>query len=263
MNLHKCQIVKKAFLSFLFFALFFKWSLFGVFFLVSVSSFLAFFRVFAVGCVISFSWCGRRAALFSVGAFCVRFCLCFLFFSGFFGFLFGSGYWAAALLFFPSGFWCAFLFVFSLLFGLFWVPFWLWVLGAVLLFFPSGFLCAFLFVFSLPFRGVFGFLFGSGCWGPCCSFFRRAFCVRSCLCFPLLFVLFWVPSWLWVLGAVLLFFPSGFLCAFLFVFSLPFRAFLGSCLIWVLAPCCSFFRRAFCVRFCLFFSFYETNSFIF
>ena len=88
-------------------------------------------------------------------AFCVCFCLCFL----------------------P--------------FGLYWVPFWLWVLGAVLLLFPSGFLCAFLFVFS--------FLFG----------------------------LFWVPFWLWVLGAVLLFFPSGFLCAFLFVFS-PFRAFLGS-----------------------------------
>ena len=36
--------------------------------------------------------------------------------------------------------------MFSLLFGLFWVSFWLWVLGAVLLFFPSGFLCAFLFV---------------------------------------------------------------------------------------------------------------------
>ena len=57
----------------------------------------------------------------------------------------------AVLLFFPSGFLCAFLFVFSLVFWLFWVPFWLWVLGAVLLFFPSGFLCAFLFVFSLPF----------------------------------------------------------------------------------------------------------------
>ena len=50
-----------------------------------------------------------------------------------------------------GGFLCAFLFVFSLLFGLFWVPFWLWMLGAVLLFFPSGFLCAFLFVFSLLF----------------------------------------------------------------------------------------------------------------
>ena len=118
-----------------------------------------------------------------------------------------------------------FLFVFSLLFGLFWVP-----------------------------------LFGSGCWAPCCSFFRRAFCVRLCLCFlffsgffgflfgsgcwaavllffpsgflcaflfvfSLLFGLFWVPFWLWVLGAVLLLFPSGFLCAFLFVFSLLFVLF--------------------------------------
>ena len=29
--------------------------------------------------------------------------------------------------------------MFSVLFGLFWVPFWLWVLGAVVLFCPSGF----------------------------------------------------------------------------------------------------------------------------
>ena len=58
------------------------------------------------------------------------------------------------MLLFPSGFLCAFLFVFSLLFGLFWVSFWLWVLGAALLLFPSGFLCAFLFVFSL-FFGLF------------------------------------------------------------------------------------------------------------
>ena len=160
-------------------------------------SFLAFFKVFAVGCVISFSWCWRRAALFSVKlfvcvlvcvfssfraffgsflalgagrraapffrrAFCVRFCLCFLFFSGFFCVPFWLWVLGAALLFFPSGFLCAFLFAFSHLFGLFWVPFWLWVLSAVLLFFPWGFLCAFLFVFSL------------------------------------LFGLFWVRFWLWV-----------------------------------------------------------------
>ena len=61
-----------------------------------------------------------------------------------------------------------------------------WVLGAVLLLFPSGFLCAFL-----------CFLFFSG--------------------------FLWVPFWLWMLGAVLLFFRSGFLSAFLFVFSLLFR----------------------------------------
>ena len=65
-----------------------------------------------MGCV--FLGAGRRAALFFRGVFCVRFCLCFLFFSGFF-------------------------------------PFWLWVLDVVLLFFPFGFLCAFLFVFSLLF----------------------------------------------------------------------------------------------------------------
>ena len=69
------------------------------------SSFLAFLGSFlALGAK-------RRAALFSVGL-CVRFCLCFLFFSCFFGFLF-------------------------------------WVLGALLLLFPSGFLCAFRFFFFL------------------------------------------------------------------------------------------------------------------
>ena len=92
LTFHKCQIVKKAFLSFLFFALFFK------------------------------RCAGRRAALFSVGI-----------------------------------------------------------------------LCAFLFVF-LFFSDFFGFLFGSGCWAPCCSFFRRAFCVRFCLCFLFFSGFFWVPG---------------------------------------------------------------------
>ena len=45
-------------------------------------------------------------------AFCVRFCLCFLFLSGFFGFLFGSGCWAPRCSFFRRAFLCAFLFVF-------------------------------------------------------------------------------------------------------------------------------------------------------
>ena len=45
------------------------------------------------------------------------------------------------------------------------------------------------------------------------------------VCFSIIFVFFWVPFWLWVLGAVLLFFPSGFLCVFLFVFSLLFGFF--------------------------------------
>ena len=39
---------------------------------------------------------------------------------------------------------------------------------------------------------------------------------------------------------MLLFFPSGFLCAFLFVFSLLFGLFLGSNLALVLGACCSF-----------------------
>ena len=92
------------------------------FFWFRFRSFLAFFRVFAVGCVISFSWCWAPCCSFFRRAFCVRFCLCFLFFSGFFGFLFGSGCWAPRCSLFPSGFLCAFLFVFSLLFVLFWVP---------------------------------------------------------------------------------------------------------------------------------------------
>ena len=74
---------------------------------------MAFFRVFAVGGVIYFSWCGRRAALFSVGLFVFVFVCVFSFFSGFF-----------------------------------WVPFWHWVLGAVLLFFSVWlFVCVFVFFF--------------------------------------------------------------------------------------------------------------------
>ena len=60
LTFHKCHIVKKAILSFLFFALFLK---------VCWAPRCSFFR-----------W-----------AFCVRFCLCFLFFSGFVGFLATTG----------------------------------------------------------------------------------------------------------------------------------------------------------------------------
>ena len=49
--------------------------------------------------------------------------------------------------------------------------------------------------------------------------------MRFCLCFLFFSCFCWVPFWLWVLGAVLLLFPSGFLCAFLFVFSLLFGLF--------------------------------------
>ena len=97
--------------------------------------------------------------------------------------------------------------------------FWIWVLGAALLLFPSAFCVRFCLCF-LFFSGFLGFLFGSGCWAPRCSFFRRASCVRFCSCF-LLF--------------------SGFF-GFLFGYGC-----------W--APCCFFFRRAFCVRFCLCFLF--------
>ena len=133
--------------------------------------------------MISFSWCGRRAALF-----------------------------------FPSVFLCAFLFVFSLIFGLGGVPFWLWVLGAVLFFFSVGlFVCVFVCVFCSV-RAFLGSFLALGAGRRAAPFFSRAFCVRFCLCFLFLFGLFWVPFWLWVLSTVLLLLPSGFLCAFLFVF---------------------------------------------
>ena len=77
----------------------------------------------------------------------------------------------------------------------------------------------FLLCFSCPF-------FGPGCWAPCCFFFGRAFCVFLCFLFFLCF--FSVPFWPWVLGAVLLFFRSGFLGVFLFVFSLLFVLFLAT-----------------------------------
>ena len=57
-------------------------------------------------------------------------------------------------------------------------------MGAALLFFPSDFLCVFLFVFSLLFGGFLGFLFGSGCWAPCCFFSVGLFvCVFVCVFF--------------------------------------------------------------------------------
>ena len=65
--------------------------------------------------------------------------------------------------------------------------------------------CLFIFYFLAFFKS-----------GARCSFFRRALCVRFCLCFLFFSGFSWVPFWLWVLGAALLLFPSGFSCAFLF-----------------------------------------------
>ena len=146
LTFHKCQIVKKAFL-------FFFWPFSKCAFLSCVFWFR--FRVKFLGCswfcVISLG-AGRRAALFSVGLFVCVFCLCFLFFSCFFGFLFGSGCWAPCCSSFRRR--------------------------------EHFFFCAFLFVISFKVGPLFCVLFfGSGCWAPCCSFFRRAFCVRFCLCF--------------------------------------------------------------------------------
>ena len=84
LTFHKCQFVKKAFLFIFIFWPFLKWGLFGVFF-------------FDSGC------CAPCCSFFR-RAFCVRFCLCFLFFSGIFGFLFGSGCWAPRSSFFRRAF---------------------------------------------------------------------------------------------------------------------------------------------------------------
>ena len=112
LTFHKCQIVMKAILSFFDFwtiFLFLPFSFHLCFDIPQMSvcyesdSFhFDFLRIF---------WCGRRAALFSVGSF---FCFCFVFLLlAFFGFLFDSCSGRRAALFFPSGFLCAFLFVFS------------------------------------------------------------------------------------------------------------------------------------------------------
>ena len=157
----------------------------GLFFWFRFRSFLSFFRVFAVGCVISFSWCWRRAALFSVGLFvCVFVCV----FSSFLSFL-GSFLALGA--------------------------------GRRAAFFSVGlFVCVFVCVFSL--FGLFR-LFGSGCWAPCCSFFRRAFYVRFSVC----------------------------------VFS-SFRAFLGSFLALGAGRRAALFSVVlFCVRFCFCFLFFS------
>ncbi len=83
----------------------------------------------------------------------------------------------------------------------------------------------FLFIFALTFhkcqivmKAILSFLFFalffSVCWAPRCSFFRRAFFVRFCLCFLFLsgFFGFLFGSWSWAPRCS--FFPSGFLCAF-------------------------------------------------
>ena len=104
LTFHKCQIVKKAFLSF--FCSFLKWAFFGVFFLalgagrraapfsvglfVCVFVFSLLFGLFWFGFLLG-SGCWAPRCSFFRWAFCVRFCVCFLFFWGFFGFLATTG----------------------------------------------------------------------------------------------------------------------------------------------------------------------------
>ena len=129
-----------------YFWLFFKWCLFG-FFLGEVRflSFLAFLTVFAVGCVISFSWCWAPCCSFFRRAFCVRFCLCFLFFSNFFGFLFGSGCWVLCCFFFRRAFCVRFFFFYESGF------FHFLIFGPFFVFFFFFFFCFFFIYFSVHF----------------------------------------------------------------------------------------------------------------
>ena len=122
---------------------------------------------------------GRRAVLFSVGlSVCVS-CLCFLFLSVFFDGPFlalGAGRRAAP---FSVGlFVCVFVCVLSSFLTLF--GFHVGSVVVVALVVPSGFCvlwCMCVCVFSSLLVGCLGFLFGSGCWAPCCSFFLRVFAV--------------------------------------------------------------------------------------
>ena len=95
------------------------------------------------------------------------------------------------------------------------------------------------FFFVGPFLGLF-YGFGSG-------LFLTFFWVFACA--------FRVPFWPWVLGAVLLFFRSGFLGVFLFVFSLLFGLFSVPFWSWVLGAVLLFFRSGFLGVF-WFFSFF-------
>ena len=90
LTFHKCQIVMKAILSFFDF-----WSIFWLFFLFLFIFALTFDKCqIVMKAILSFLFfafflkvCWAPRCSFFRWAFCVRFCLCFLFFSGFFGFL--------------------------------------------------------------------------------------------------------------------------------------------------------------------------------
>ena len=86
----------------------------------------------------------------------------------------------------------------------------------------------------------YGCLGGSGFLVSCCLFFSGFLGVRAGFRNLFLCCAFRVPFCLWVLGAVLSFFWSGFLGAFLFVFSLLFGVFSVPFCLWVLD--CNFFE---------------------
>ena len=161
------------------------------FFVCVFSSFRAFLGSFlALG-----AW--RRAAPFSVGLFVCVFVCVFSSFRAFLGSFLALGAGRRAALFSVGLFVCVFVCVFSS-FRAFLGSFLALVcvfysfrafLGSFLALgagrraapFSVGlFVCVFVCVFS-SFRAFLDSF--SGCWAPCCSFFRRAFCVRFCLCF--------------------------------------------------------------------------------
>ena len=139
------SLLRKHFFSFLFFGLFLSGAFLGSFFWFRFRSFFAFFMVFALGCVISFSCCAFRVPFwlcvlgavllfFSIGLFVCVFVCVFSSFWTFFGpflvlgagapccFFFGRAFWVCFGVFFPflwkrffhfSIFWSFFVFFFS------------------------------------------------------------------------------------------------------------------------------------------------------
>ena len=179
---------------------------------------MAFFRVFALGCVISFSCCAFRVPFwslvqgavllfFSVGLFGV-FLFVFSLLFGLFVSLFGLGCWAPCCSSFGRTFWTCFCLCFLFFLSFFRSLFGPWVLGVVLLFFRSGFLGVFWcfslflrnrffhFLISWPFFVVFFFLFIFALTFHKCQMAKKAFVsflffafFLTCFFFPFIFAL--------------------------------------------------------------------------
>ena len=121
--------------------------------------------------------------------------------------------------------------------------------GAALLFLKVGPLCVRFCLCFLLFSCFLGLLFCALGAGRRAAFFQSGFfvCVFVCV-FSFFSGFFWVPCWLWVLGAVLLFVPSGFVCAKLFVFWVFCES--GSFIFFNFGPFFGLFKRKISFHFC-------------